>query len=177
MPLVAWQTSRQHSTYCQVFSSITGVTVPQASIIWWHSSSTYYSFIWCTKSFMYPHRNKSKGVKSGDLGGHVIRAPSPNPFAWKLLNEKGFHWVRIGAMGHVWEETFCFSQWTSHVFIYTSLTTTTMMMMMSGTTAWTGASCHWYYSIAQVGLYEMQVANLLPQHDSNHPDWTTRAIW
>jgi hypothetical protein len=34
-----------------------------------------------------------------------------------------------------------------------------------------------YCSIAWVSAYEEQVASPLPQHDSDHPDSTTRAIW
>jgi hypothetical protein len=50
---------------------------------------------------MYPHRKKSKGAKSGDLGGCVIGTPLPNQFASKLLTEKGFQWVGIIWRGSV----------------------------------------------------------------------------
>jgi hypothetical protein len=54
---------------------------------------------------MNSHIRKSEGVKSGDLGGHVIGPPF-NTLASKLVIGKGFHWVGIHATGHVQGETW-----------------------------------------------------------------------
>jgi hypothetical protein len=64
--------SRQYSTSRKVFCSITGVAVAHAAVIRLCSSATPCTFVWYIKSFMNPHRNKFKGVKSGDLGGHAM---------------------------------------------------------------------------------------------------------
>jgi hypothetical protein len=44
----------------------------QAAVIRPRSSFTSCTFLWYTKHLMYPHRNKSKRAKYGDLRGHVI---------------------------------------------------------------------------------------------------------
>jgi hypothetical protein len=48
---------------------------------------------------LYVLPEKSKGVKSGDLGGRAIVPPSRNTFAWQLLIEKGF--LSLG-----WEQSY-----------------------------------------------------------------------
>jgi hypothetical protein len=88
--LLAQQMSRRHSASRQEFCSITGVTVSHAAVIQRRSSSTSCNFVWYTKSFIDSHRNKSKGVKYGNLSGHAIGTPLPNPLAWKLLIKKSF---------------------------------------------------------------------------------------
>jgi hypothetical protein len=96
--------SRWYSTSCQVFCSITGETDSQAAVIQQSSLSLYCTFVWYTKSCLYLHRKKSKVVKTGDLGGHAIGPPSPNPSAWKLLFQKGFHCVSIMQRGSTLQE-------------------------------------------------------------------------
>jgi hypothetical protein len=51
----------------------------------------------------------------------MIKPPSPNLFAWKLLIEKGFHWVRIRATGRVREETLKLSASFSEVPMFVSI--------------------------------------------------------
>jgi hypothetical protein len=48
---------------------------------------------------------------------------------------------------------------------------------MSGNTAWMGGNHHSYVSIAKVNAYQEQVDSMLLQHDSDHPDSTSTAIW
>jgi hypothetical protein len=90
---VAQQTSRRHSTFRQVCCSIISVTESQAAVICRRSSSTSCTFVWNIKPFMYLHRKKSKGFKSGDLGGHAIGFPLPIHLPGNCWSKKSFHWV------------------------------------------------------------------------------------
>jgi hypothetical protein len=77
----------------QVFCHVASVTVSQAAVYL------------VTQSSVYPPGKKSKGVISDDLVDHATGPPpSPNPFAWKLLIVKSFHWAGISATGRDQEE-------------------------------------------------------------------------
>jgi hypothetical protein len=96
VPLVARQMSRRHSTCRQLFCSITGVTVSHAAVILRRSLSISCAFFWNYRSFMYVHRRKSEGVKSGDLEGHLPencwwrKAFTGLAYARRDLREKNF---------------------------------------------------------------------------------------
>jgi hypothetical protein len=76
-----------------------------------------------TPSASYISIEKSKGVKSVDLGGHEIGSPLPDPFAWKLIIEKGFHFVGIRETGRTREENRKRSVSFSEVSMFLSVVT------------------------------------------------------
>jgi hypothetical protein len=76
-PLMARQISRWYSTLFRVAWSTFGVTIATASLIRVFRCWRSLVLTWKTKFFTQPHKKKSNGVNSGDLGGQAIGPPLP----------------------------------------------------------------------------------------------------
>jgi hypothetical protein len=76
-PVVAWQISKQFSSFCHVFISMWCVISSTASIIHCVKSARSRTFLLYPKSLINPHAKKSSGVKSRDLGGQAVGPPLP----------------------------------------------------------------------------------------------------
>jgi hypothetical protein len=69
--VVARQIVKRYSSSCHVFISMWAVISSTALMILCLKSATSRNFLLYTASLINPHAQKSKGVKSGDLGGQA----------------------------------------------------------------------------------------------------------
>jgi hypothetical protein len=104
LPLVMWQTSRWYSNSTHILpKKVTCSRAVTLTILSRISSRSTRTGGMCTLSFTNPQKEKSMGVRLGDLGGHKMQLPWPIHLPVNFNNLK---WILWSQMIRLWQFTF-----------------------------------------------------------------------